>query len=226
MFGEFPKLRLDVQSLGLDDERMNEIATIIAEETEAERELTRAKVPDSGPEAGGNNKPMGLLGGSYSYANSLRWDVLLTFGDCAFRCAARARIGAVAVVTFARTHCQPSDQWLLFWYETAFIALAKGVKTEKETAALSKALAEAVQAEFRQRQKERARARYVLDKDGKQAVKAEVEGWWVRWQADPTMYPTAAAFARAMLDKYPDHLTSQPVIEKWVREWREEAARP
>lgn len=146
VFGEFPKLRLDVQSLGLDDERMNEIATIIAEEAEAERELTRAEVPDSGPEAGGN-KPMGLLGGSYSYANSLRWDLLLTFGDCALRCAARASMDVVDLVTFARTHCQPSDQWLLFWYETALKVLLKGVKTEREAAAVSRALAEAAQAE-------------------------------------------------------------------------------
>ena len=40
------------------------------------------------------------------------------------------------------------------------------------------------------------------------------------WQKSPRQYASTAAFARAVLDKYPDELCSQPVIEGWVRQWR------
>ncbi|RYD92037.1 MAG: hypothetical protein EOP50_13325 [Sphingobacteriales bacterium] len=214
-----PKLRLDVASLELGHDRLNQIASIIAEETEAKRELKRAEVPDTGPQSG-QNKLMGLLGGSYSYADSLRWDLLLTFGDCAFRCAERAKMEVRELVAFARTTCEPSDPWLLFWYEIAMEAISKGFDTESKTSAAAQ---KAVETEFRRRQSVRARTRYEKDKDGKQAVKAEVKDWWQRWRSDPSMYPRTSVFARAMLDKYPDHLTSQPVIESWVRAWRSEA---
>lgn len=79
---------------------------------------------------------------------------------------------------------------------------------------------------FSRKQSERARARYAKDRDGKQAVKSEVKGWWHKWQQDSSMYKGAAAFARAMLDKYPDHLTSQPVIEQWARDWKTENQQP
>jgi len=56
-------------------------------------------------------------------------------------------------------------------------------------------------------------------KDPKQAIKAEVKECWERWKVQPDSYPTKAAFARAMLDKWPDDLTSETVICKWVRNW-------
>lgn len=49
--------------------------------------------------------------------------------------------------------------------------------------------------------------------------KENVHEWWVRWQGEPAMYQSIAQFARAMLDKYPDHLTSEAVIARWVRGW-------
>ena len=44
-----------------------------------------------------------------------------------------------------------------------------------------------------------ARARYA--KDPKQAAKAFIRECWLAWRAKPSQYPSAAAFARAMLDK-------------------------
>lgn len=216
---DVPKLRLDVASLELGHDRLNQIANIIAEETEAQRELQRAEVPDKGSGAG-QNKLLGLLGGYYSYADSLRWDLLLTFGNCASRCAKRAGMEIPGLVSFARTTCEPTDPWLLFWYEIALEALLKGIDAELKISLVTQ---EKVEAEFSRLQSIRARTRYEKDKDGKQAVKAEVKNWWLRWQSDPSMYPRTSVFARAMLDKYPDHLTSQPVIESWVRRWRSEA---
>ena len=54
----------------------------------------------------------------------------------------------------------------------------------------------------------------------KNVAKAFVFDCWQLWEAHPGQYPTTAAFARAMLDKHPDALTSQAVIEGWVRQWR------
>jgi hypothetical protein len=66
---------------------------------------------------------------------------------------------------------------------------------------------------------ERAAKRHA--KDPKQAAKAFVRQCWDDWQSSPDSYRTTAAFARAMLDKFPDLLSSQPVIERWVRTWKQ-----
>jgi len=79
---------------------------------------------------------------------------------------------------------------------------------------------EALERAFSQKQSERARARDAKDSDGKQAVKAEVRECWQRWQAEPSRYPTLAAFAADMLEKYPDHLKNPQVVERWTRAWR------
>lgn len=58
--------------------------------------------------------------------------------------------------------------------------------------------------------------------DPKQIAKARVWECWREWQsrkaAGPSPYKSKAAFARDMLEKYPD-LASQKVIEDWCREW-------
>lgn len=56
----------------------------------------------------------------------------------------------------------------------------------------------------------------------KATAKAHVRELWKIWQDDPGRYKGKAAFARDMLDKYPDELTSQPVIERWCRDWKKE----
>ena len=67
-----------------------------------------------------------------------------------------------------------------------------------------------------------ARARH--SKDPKQKVKLEVRGLWEHWEKNPRTYRSSAAFARDMLDKWPEQLTSIPVVERWVRSWRKEKA--
>lgn len=58
--------------------------------------------------------------------------------------------------------------------------------------------------------------------DPKQVAKARVWECWGQWQSSKASgrspYKSKAAFARDMLEKYPD-LASQKVIEDWCREW-------
>jgi len=54
--------------------------------------------------------------------------------------------------------------------------------------------------------------------DPKQKDKAVVRECWDEWQKEPNRYSGKAAFARDMRDKFPS-LESQPVIERWCREW-------
>lgn len=54
--------------------------------------------------------------------------------------------------------------------------------------------------------------------DATQIAKDNVLECWHMWQADPARYRSTAAFSRDMLDKF-DALKSQPVIERWCREW-------
>ena len=62
-----------------------------------------------------------------------------------------------------------------------------------------------------------ARKRHL--QDPKQQAKAFVFECWQAWQKAPGQYPSVAAFARGMLDKQPDTLTSEIVIARWVRHW-------
>lgn len=63
------------------------------------------------------------------------------------------------------------------------------------------------------------KVRYAKDKDGKQATKKWVHDCWMDWKAKPQKYKYASEFARDMLDKHPDSLTSETVITRWVRTW-------
>ncbi|MNT96678.1 hypothetical protein D3C72_2388330 [compost metagenome] len=60
-------------------------------------------------------------------------------------------------------------------------------------------------------------------KDPKQQAKNEVLSLWNMWQQKKWLYASNAAFARDMLDKFPT-LESQPVIERWCRDWTKQAA--
>lgn len=70
------------------------------------------------------------------------------------------------------------------------------------------------------------KARYAKDKDGKQAAKKWVYECWRDWQAKPEKYKNASTFARDMLDKQPDRLTTEIVITRWVRTWKKEEMAP
>lgn len=69
---------------------------------------------------------------------------------------------------------------------------------------------------IRERQRSASRARY--SKDPKQLAKSEVRKMWEMWHRDPSRYPSKAAFARDMIDKF-DELKSTKKIEDWVRAW-------
>jgi hypothetical protein len=65
-----------------------------------------------------------------------------------------------------------------------------------------------------------ARARH--NKDPKQKIKQEVRELWQLWEENRSSYLSTAAFARDMLDKWPNDLSSTVVVERWVRKWRRE----
>lgn len=60
-------------------------------------------------------------------------------------------------------------------------------------------------------------------KDPKQQAKGEVFLLWNNWQQKKWLYTSSAAFARDMLTKFPT-LESQPVIERWCRDWSRQAS--
>ncbi|MDO9313355.1 MAG: hypothetical protein Q7T97_02270 [Burkholderiaceae bacterium] len=72
-----------------------------------------------------------------------------------------------------------------------------------------------------QRASNRAKVRHA--KDPRRLARDFVYQCWLDWQAKPSQYPSAAAFARSMLDKEPDTLKSEVVISRWVRGWAKES---
>ena len=77
-----------------DFPRAAEIATIIAEETEAERERRQKKpLAKSGRGKNTTNVLSALLGPpgyQFDYVDTLIWEMLLSHGDCVIDCAERA----------------------------------------------------------------------------------------------------------------------------------------
>jgi len=63
-----------------------------------------------------------------------------------------------------------------------------------------------------QRASSRAKERHA--KDPRRQARNFVHECWLAWRAKPSQYPSAAAFARAMLDKEPDRLKSEEVITR------------
>ncbi len=70
----------------------------------------------------------------------------------------------------------------------------------------------------RQRMVRAAKAKH--SKDPRQHTKLLVRELWDNWERSPSTYPSIAAFARDMCEKWPDHVASEVVVSRWVREWR------
>jgi hypothetical protein len=73
----------------------------------------------------------------------------------------------------------------------------------------------------RQRMVRAAQAKH--RKDPRQHVKLQVRELWQLWEKSPANYPSIAAFARDMCGKWPDHIASEVVVARWVRDWRRSA---
>lgn len=82
-------------------------------------------------------------------------------------------------------------------------------------------LVEPMTAYFNKRQAQNGAAAK-LAADPKQVEKALVRECWGEWQKQANRYTGKAEFARDMLTKW-GNLKSQPVIERWCREWEKEA---
>ncbi len=73
-------------------------------------------------------------------------------------------------------------------------------------------------------EKVRAGAATKLARDPKQAVMPEAFKLWQDWRAGKTIYKSAAAFARAVIDKYPI-IENPQTVQRWVTAWSREAER-
>lgn len=70
----------------------------------------------------------------------------------------------------------------------------------------------------RQKMVRAAKAKH--SKDPRQHAKLLVRDLWQHWEQAPSNYPSIAAFARDMCEKWPDHIASEVVVARWVRNWR------
>lgn len=236
MFDYVPNLQpqLDPEAHDLHGEELR-IARVIAEETErARQEGLKQKLAElSEEERAEEVVPFspGLFGSPSttreqsitSEAGREPWDAILRgLSNGAHSGAAeRAQVSLGRILEVA-AKCRPQNWEALFWYAQWVSEAAKLSIPWAEAREMVRTAQAQSEATYRSKQSERAKARYAQDRDGKQAAKASVREWWGRWQQEPSLYPSVAAFARAMLDKHPDQLTSQPVIEQWVRDWKSE----
>jgi hypothetical protein len=137
MTGSFDSdICLVVSELGLTDPREIEVATIIAEETEAERERRRAAEVEHSEGRPKAIVPASLLDPdmfAYSYVDTLRWEELLTLGGCVFNCARRAGMTPEQILSFADGTCE-APGWLLFWFGQCLQALNVKASSDAEWA--------------------------------------------------------------------------------------------
>lgn len=116
--------RLDVATLGLEGQEL-EIARVIAEETENQRELLRQAI-DVAPEAANLARAENLIGIKYHFADTAPWDELLLDGIAVFNCAARVGVPPIEVLRVATDKCNPRSWRALFWFEQWLRATAVG----------------------------------------------------------------------------------------------------
>lgn len=67
-------------------------------------------------------------------------------------------------------------------------------------------------------------AKHVKSDTGK--AKNFIRQLWLDWQGKPNKYRSASAFARDMLDKYPDEIRNQQTVTRWCREWSAAQSKP
>lgn len=72
-------------------------------------------------------------------------------------------------------------------------------------------------------EKARAAVSSKLARDPKQAVMREAYRLWQEWRAGKAVYRSAAAFARAVVAKYPV-IENPMTVQRWVTTWSRESA--
>jgi hypothetical protein len=240
-YSHLSRVKLDPVSLGLSGTDLT-IAQIIAEETEAEREIQyRNQPPLSAEEALAPAPSTSLLQigqktvqeARRSAADEVPWDQLLRTGDAHSRCVERTGLSHYELIEFAIQKCRPLNWDALFWYQQ-WLREATGGKLGPEAVALliedakARAAEHAAAHHAKQRQEAASKAAAVkVEKDPKTEKKRTVREIWDRWQREPNIYPSQAAFARDMLEKYgggsAGDLKSQAVIQRWCKEWKDAA---
>ncbi len=66
------------------------------------------------------------------------------------------------------------------------------------------------------------RKKLANDKDGKQAAKVGAKKMFDEWSKRKTRYDNNAAFARAVIKKYPILIDEKNIATRWVPRWRRE----
>jgi hypothetical protein len=101
--------KLNPQGIKSKAEEDIALATIIAEETEAERDRRRGTDRDFEVLVGG------LLGGVGRYVDTLHWDHFIDEEAVYLRCAMRAKLPAFEVIKFVCEKCSPNNSRAMMW---------------------------------------------------------------------------------------------------------------
>jgi hypothetical protein len=213
------RARLDAPALGLKGREL-QIATIIAEETEAQREEERRALPPASPEELSALVPTASLlepaqteqERRQGQIDSMTWDALLIRGLAHARCAKRSGMELTAVIDFAIDRCNPNNWEVLFWYRQWLDQLQRSVPHE-----MAEAIADAARQEARRASGKGGRnTRWAPYRDAKSHTQRE-------WEIQKTRYGgKKALFARAMIatlkQNYPiDDVTERTITEDWLK---------
>jgi hypothetical protein len=213
--------KLDVGALALEGREL-EIAQIIAEETEAQREIERGELPPATPEQLAAIVPgSGLLNLQETEAerrrrqiDSLTWDALLLRGGAHTRSAQRAAMELSAVISFAMDKCRPTNMDALFWYRQ-WVKEALSDKVPRET--LNAVMEGAKREAAKQTGKDGADKRWAAYREAK-------TGTQQKWNEQKESYGgKKAPFARAIIPTvkqlFPgiDDITERTITEDWLK---------
>lgn len=114
--------------------------------------------------------------------------------------------------------------WLMLSYASSSLTYRRLYKKERgELRQLEDVCDKVLELEDRLSQLKAKNAAYAKHMNcPKQKAKEEIYELWLHWHYDaPEKYRSASAFARDMLDKFPE-LTSQQTVQRWVADWKRE----
>lgn len=220
-----PNPKLDVDALGLEGRDL-EIATIIAEETEAQREREFAELPPLSeqeldtliPQQYASlltkPEPITVRQARRSGVDEALWDDLLLRGRTHTRAAERANVGHAALIEFVLAKCHPSNWSAMFWYG-AWIKEALSPKRSPE--AVAEMIEQAKLEAARQHGKTGSDKRWEAYRKAKKFTQEE----WAKQKANYSN--RKAPFARAMIARIKaeyegvDDITERTITEDWLK---------
>lgn len=187
-----------------DDEHLT--ATIIAKESELERERRR--------NAHGKVR-RGLIADEIDYVDTLHWDELFQSFNVVKRCAEQAKMTRSEIIMFAHEKCRPSNHWALFWMGQFFEVLDGRQHNEDFYRDIAQLVEESVKRARQQAASKAARALHAPNNEAKEFIRSEWEKHAAGYDFNKSEF--ARHYVKRLINERGVEVTEKQLREVWLK---------